>query len=161
MKIMFMKIIMYFSAISVSMKTPMSMGMMLLMQTLLSISLMNTMNISSWIPMITFLTMIGGLLIIFMYMSSITSNEKFKMNTKMLLPLILMAITMEEMMNEFQNQEMQYMNMISDKMMSMTKMYNKSMMMTLMVILYMLLTMLIVNKIVKMFEGPLRSNTYE
>nr|YP_008992970.1 NADH dehydrogenase subunit 6 [Leptobelus gazella]AEE89608.1 NADH dehydrogenase subunit 6 [Leptobelus gazella] len=161
MKTIMMKLMMIMSIMSLMMKSPMSMSTTLLIQTLWSIMLMNTINNYSWIPMITFLTMIGGLLIIFMYMSSITSNEKFKLNTKLLMVLTLMMMPMEELMSNYQNQEEQNLETKLNTMMSLTKMYNKSMMMTMLMILYLMLTMITVNKIIKMFEGPLRSNTYE
>nr|YP_010963572.1 NADH dehydrogenase subunit 6 [Leptobelus boreosinensis]WKZ08055.1 NADH dehydrogenase subunit 6 [Leptobelus boreosinensis] len=161
MKTIMMKLMTIMSIMSLMMKSPMSMSSTLLIQTLLSIMLMNTINNYSWIPMITFLTMIGGLLIIFMYMSSITSNEKFKLNTKLMMLSILMTMPMEELVVNYQNQEEQNLETKLNTMMSLTKMYNKSMMMTMLMILYLMLTMITVNKIIKMFEGPLRSNTYE
>nr|YP_010692623.1 NADH dehydrogenase subunit 6 [Centrotus cornutus]WBV77364.1 NADH dehydrogenase subunit 6 [Centrotus cornutus] len=159
MKITMLKLMMINSLMSLMMKTPMSMGTTLLMQTLFSIMLMNTINNSSWIPMITFLTMIGGLLVIFMYMSSITSNEKFKLKLMIIMPLVLMLTPAEELMSNYQNQEEENMEIKMTNMMSLTKMYNKTMMMTMMMILYLMLTMITVNKIIKMLEGPLRSST--
>nr|YP_010271128.1 NADH dehydrogenase subunit 6 [Anchon lineatum]UKB86893.1 NADH dehydrogenase subunit 6 [Anchon lineatum] len=161
MKILMMKLMLIMSMLSTLMKMPMSMGITLLIQTLMMISIMNSMNTSSWIPLITFLIMIGGLMIIFMYMSSITSNEKFKLNLKMFYPMITtMAIT-EEMMSNYQVTELQDLQKELPAMMSMTKMYSKSMMMTMLMMLFLMLTMIVVNKITKMFEGPLRTKTYE
>nr|YP_010963624.1 NADH dehydrogenase subunit 6 [Pantaleon erectonodatus]WKZ08107.1 NADH dehydrogenase subunit 6 [Pantaleon erectonodatus] len=157
MKIMLLKMMTSISIMSMMMSNPMSMGLTLLMQTTLTILIMNMVNLSSWIPMITFLTMIGGLLIIFMYMSSITSNEMFKLNLNTMLPLILMMLIMEEMTLNDSNQEFQMIQSSMNNMMSMNKLYSKSMSMTMMMVLYLLLTMISVNKIIKLFEGPLRS----
>uniref|UniRef100_UPI00315D2D45 NADH dehydrogenase subunit 6 n=1 Tax=Choucentrus sinensis TaxID=3038122 RepID=UPI00315D2D45 len=159
MKMMMMKTMMMISMMTLMMKSPMSMVMTLLAQTLLTIILTNSINNNSWIPLITFLTMIGGLLIIFMYMSSITSNDKFKMNMKICIPMIMMIIMTEDMMLNFEIQETQDILLKTNKMMSLTKMYSKMMMMTTMLILYLMLTMITVNKIIKLFEGPLRSKT--
>nr|YP_010271141.1 NADH dehydrogenase subunit 6 [Anchon yunnanense]UKB86906.1 NADH dehydrogenase subunit 6 [Anchon yunnanense] len=161
MKTTLMKLMMTTSIMSTMMKMPMSMGITLMIQTMMAISLMNTMSTSSWIPSITFLIMIGGLMIIFMYMSSITSNEKFKLNLKMLYPMTIMMLMMEEMMSNYQTPEIQNLQKESPVMMSMTKMYSKSMMMTMLIMMFLLLTMIVVNKITKMFEGPLRTKTYE
>nr|YP_009692123.1 NADH dehydrogenase subunit 6 [Leptocentrus albolineatus]QEG98462.1 NADH dehydrogenase subunit 6 [Leptocentrus albolineatus] len=161
MKMYIMKMMMTVSIISMMTKTPMSMGIMLLIQTFLMILIMNSMNLSSWIPMITFLTMIGGLLIIFMYMSSITSNEKFKFNYKMMFITLTMMMPTEELLNKYQNQEYLSMEEFMNPITSMTKMYNKSMMMTMLMVMYLMLTMITINKIIKLFEGPLRSNSYE
>nr|YP_010271167.1 NADH dehydrogenase subunit 6 [Tricentrus longivalvulatus]UKB86932.1 NADH dehydrogenase subunit 6 [Tricentrus longivalvulatus] len=161
MKMMIIKTMISISIVSTMTKSPMSMSLMLLTQTSLTIVMMNTNNSSSWVPLITFLTMIGGLMIIFMYMSSITSNEKLKMNLKMILPIIIMMMITEEMMMNWPNHEIQLIHNSMNNMMSVNKLYNKSMMMTMMMILYLLLTMISINKIIKLFEGPLRSNTYE
>nr|YP_009344633.1 NADH dehydrogenase subunit 6 [Entylia carinata]APU51898.1 NADH dehydrogenase subunit 6 [Entylia carinata] len=160
MKTKILKTMVYLSMLSSMMKTPMSMMMLLLIQTMLSITLMNKMFNSSWFPMITFLMMIGGIMIIFMYMSSITSNKKFKTNMKIVLLSGMMLFMMEEMMSEFQmNENQELIKTMED--LSMTKMYNKTMFMTMLMVLYLLLTMLSINKIIKNFEGPLRSKTYE
>nr|YP_010958565.1 NADH dehydrogenase subunit 6 [Centrotypus laticornis]UXF57641.1 NADH dehydrogenase subunit 6 [Centrotypus laticornis] len=161
MKMMLIKTMMVSSMMTSSMKKPMSMGIMLMIQTTWTIMLMNTINNSSWIPLITFLIMMGGLLVIFLYMSSITSNEKFKMNYKLSLMIIIMMIPHEELMLSGQNFESEEILTKSKEMISMSKMYSKSMIMTMLMIMYLMLTMITINKIVKTFEGPLRSKTYE
>nr|YP_010963637.1 NADH dehydrogenase subunit 6 [Tribulocentrus zhenbaensis]WKZ08120.1 NADH dehydrogenase subunit 6 [Tribulocentrus zhenbaensis] len=161
MKMTVMKIMSSISIMSTMMKSPLSMGLTLLSQTIMAIMMMNMNNSSSWIPMITFLSMIGGLLIIFMYMSSITSNEKFKLNMKMSIPLMLLMVIMDETMLNWYSQESCMIQNSMNNMMAMSKMYSKSMMMTMMMVMYLLLTMITVNKIIKLFEGPLRSKTYE
>nr|YP_010692610.1 NADH dehydrogenase subunit 6 [Tricentrus davidi]WBV77351.1 NADH dehydrogenase subunit 6 [Tricentrus davidi] len=158
MKMMMMKTISSIAIMSTMMKSPMSMGITLLLQTIMIIIMMNMNNSSSWVPMITFLTMIGGLMIIFMYMSSITSNEKFKLNMKMMMVLTLMTVVTEDMMLSFNSQETQIVQSLKN-MMSMSKMYSKSMSMTMMMVMYLLLTMMSVNKIISLFHGPLRSKT--
>nr|YP_010610475.1 NADH dehydrogenase subunit 6 [Cyphonia clavata]WAP90802.1 NADH dehydrogenase subunit 6 [Cyphonia clavata] len=160
MKMMTLKMMMCLSLISTTLKTPMSMMSTLLMQTLLSILLMNKNSNSSWFPMITFMMMIGGIMIIFMYMSSINSNKKFKFNMKSMLVLMLMIFMMEEMMTENLTTEMQKLTGTMEEY-SLSKMYNKTMAMTTTMVLYLLLTMISINKIIKNFEGPLRSKTYE
>nr|YP_009692097.1 NADH dehydrogenase subunit 6 [Hypsauchenia hardwickii]QEG98436.1 NADH dehydrogenase subunit 6 [Hypsauchenia hardwickii] len=157
MKFLMMKLMLLNSMMAVTMKNPMSLSIILLTQTMMMILMMNTIFNSSWIPMITFLIMIGGLLIIFMYISSINSNEKFKLNFKMTLMLIFFMIGAEEMLNSYQIMEEQ---MIENNLsMSMSKLYNKTMMVTMMLIMYLIITMITVNKIIKMFYGPLRSTT--
>nr|ATD86012.1 NADH dehydrogenase subunit 6 [Centrotus cornutus] len=158
---MMTKMMLSIAIMSTMMKSPMSMGITLLIQTTMIIIMMNFNNSSSWVPMITFLTMIGGLMIIFMYMSSITSNEKFKLNMKMMTTMFLTLMISEEMMLNLYSQENQEMIISTNNMMSMSKMYSKSMSMTMMMVMYLLLTMMSVNKIIKLFQGPMRSKTYE
>nr|YP_010835921.1 NADH dehydrogenase subunit 6 [Apphia sp. 1 SJ-2023a]WGC89440.1 NADH dehydrogenase subunit 6 [Apphia sp. 1 SJ-2023a] len=158
MKMMIMKMMIIISMMIVWLKNPMSMGIMLLLQTSMTIFFMNKILVSSWFTMITFLMMIGGLLIIITYMSSVSSNEKFSLNMNLtflaMMILIIMDETMEYQINE--NQEMIFIN--SFEQMSMIKLYNnKSFMLTILMVNYLLLTMIVITKIVKHYKGPLRS----
>nr|UFA47099.1 NADH dehydrogenase subunit 6 [Mitjaevia bifurcata] len=158
MKILIMKIMMIIGSMTPFMKNPMSMGFLLLFQTLMMIMLMNKMLISSWFAMITFLMMIGGLVIIFTYMSSIASNEKFKIKINLVLVLLIMLMIMDEMIFDNQINEKQVINFSSNIDLSLIKIYNsKSMLMTIMLVLYLLITMISVSKMVNQHEGPLRS----
>nr|WRQ18235.1 NADH dehydrogenase subunit 6 [Multinervis guangxiensis] len=161
MKMLMIKIMMLISITTLFLKNPMSMGVMLLSQTFIMIMLINKMSSSSWFIMITFLMMIGGLLILFMYMSSLASNEKFKTNKKILLISFIQIFMTDEMLME-NNSEIQMIQMDKKlEKLSMSKMYSKTMMTSIMMILYLLLTMISISKIVKHYEGPLRAKTYE
>nr|YP_010583010.1 NADH dehydrogenase subunit 6 [Yangisunda tiani]UGN61456.1 NADH dehydrogenase subunit 6 [Yangisunda tiani] len=161
---MTMKLMMIISSLNLVMNNPMSMGFLLMTQTMMMILLMNKMMTSSWFTMITFMMMIGALLIMFMYMSSIASNEKFKMKANMMI-IILIMLTMlisEEMMLESQIKETIEYKTTNNFNMSLTKIYNKkSMMLTIMLVMYLLLTMISVTKLVKHHKGPLRAMNYE
>nr|UFK32158.1 NADH dehydrogenase subunit 6 [Michalowskiya breviprocessa] len=158
MKMMMMKFMIVISSVISMLKSPMSMGMMLLLQTMMMIMLMNLIMVSSWFTMITFLMMIGGLLILFTYMSSIASNEKFKLKINLTMIMIILLMLTDEMMINWQINENQELMELDSKDYSLTKLYNKkSMIMTIMLVMYLLLTMISVSKIVKHHEGPLRS----
>nr|YP_010415480.1 NADH dehydrogenase subunit 6 [Atkinsoniella nigrita]USC52171.1 NADH dehydrogenase subunit 6 [Atkinsoniella nigrita] len=162
MKMMMMKIMILLSTMIPFMINPMSMGVILLLQTTLMTMIMNKMMFSSWFSMITFLMMVGGLLILFTYMSSIASNEKFKFKVNLTMFLFFIIMISEEMMNENQVNETQEMTKLILDMTSMMKLYNKkSMLITIILVLYLLLTMIVVTKIVKHHKGPLRSKNYE
>nr|YP_010736842.1 NADH dehydrogenase subunit 6 [Macropsis hainanensis]WEP24716.1 NADH dehydrogenase subunit 6 [Macropsis hainanensis] len=163
MKIMLLKMMTILSIVLPSMKTPMSMGTVLLIQTIFSTIVMNKMMLNSWFPMITFIMMIGGMMILFMYMSSIASNEKFKMNLNLTLMTIILMIWTEELMLQNQiNETEMIMNMKTQESISMMKLYNnKSMFLTVFMVLILLLTMISVSKIVLFHKGPLRMKTYE
>nr|YP_010757397.1 NADH dehydrogenase subunit 6 [Aconurella diplachnis]WEU77740.1 NADH dehydrogenase subunit 6 [Aconurella diplachnis] len=157
MKFFMIKMLMTISTLIMFLKTPMSMGVFLLIQTTLTTLLISKMAFTSWMSMVMFLMFIGGLLILFMYMSSIASNEKFKPNLKLMIIFLIMMFPMEEMLMEIQTNELMSSNIKMD-MISMSKIYNKkTMMMTLFLFLYMLLSMISVTVIVKMFKGPLRA----
>nr|WRK21502.1 NADH dehydrogenase subunit 6 [Nionia sp.] len=157
MKILIMKMMIVVTSMIPFLKTPMSMGVMLLVQAMLTSLFLSTILSSSWIPMITFLMMIGGLLILFTYMSSIASNEKFNMKINISMLMIILLIFLDTFMFEFQIQENQDMKFMLIKDLSMIKLYNKkSMILTMILLLFLLLTMISVSKMVKHHEGPLR-----
>nr|YP_010414451.1 NADH dehydrogenase subunit 6 [Kusala populi]URW11950.1 NADH dehydrogenase subunit 6 [Kusala populi] len=158
MKILIMKLMMMINVMVPFMKNPMSMGLFLMTQTMMMIMLMNKIMNSSWFTMITFLMMIGGLLIIFTYMSSIASNEKFKTKINLTLIFFIIMIFIDEMILENQINEMEEINFTLNTDFSLIKIYNKkSMFMTIMLVIYLLITMISVSKMVKHHEGPLRS----
>nr|YP_010582906.1 NADH dehydrogenase subunit 6 [Aguriahana juglandis]UGN61326.1 NADH dehydrogenase subunit 6 [Aguriahana juglandis] len=157
MKLLTIKMMMIFSSVIMIMNNPMSMGLMLLLQTITVIMFFNKILTSSWFAMITFMMMIGGLLIMFMYMSSIASNEKFKININMIFVMLIMLIISDEMLISSQINEKQEITETGNLNFSLTKIYNeKSMMFTVLLVLYLLLTMISVTKMVKHNKGPLR-----
>nr|YP_010836074.1 NADH dehydrogenase subunit 6 [Evacanthus bivittatus]QKO00208.1 NADH dehydrogenase subunit 6 [Evacanthus acuminatus]QWC53806.1 NADH dehydrogenase subunit 6 [Evacanthus heimianus]WGC90090.1 NADH dehydrogenase subunit 6 [Evacanthus bivittatus] len=158
MKMLMIKMMMINSLLIIWLKNPMSMGLMLLLQTLIMILFMNKILTSSWFVMITFLMMIGGLLIIISYMSSISSNEKFKFNLNLTLILIFLIVYLDEMFENQINEMQDLIFMKSIEQISMIKLYNnKTFLMTILLVNYLLLTMIVISKIVKHYKGPLRS----
>nr|YP_009351687.1 NADH dehydrogenase subunit 6 [Ruptitermes arboreus]AQP30389.1 NADH dehydrogenase subunit 6 [Ruptitermes arboreus] len=142
------------------MKHPLAMGMMLLMQTTMVCIISGTMYTSFWFSYILFMIMVGGMLVLFMYMTSLASNEMFSPSNKMMLITIMllpaMMYTMPEMIN---NKEMKLHNtlMESEIMTTTTVMYNQMMgTMTTMLVLYMLMTLIVVVNIINVSKGPLR-----
>nr|WCS91781.1 NADH dehydrogenase subunit 6 [Dyscolus orthomus] len=150
---------------------PMSMGLILLIQTLL-IALMSGMySYSYWFSYILFLVMIGGMLVLFIYMTSLASNEMFNFSMKMsIFIMIIISITMLSyffidymFMNPlFKNSNMS--EMINDTLMlknenliSLNMIYNTpNNMITLMLVNYLFLTLIAVVKITDISYGPLR-----
>nr|YP_009441835.1 NADH dehydrogenase subunit 6 [Xylosandrus germanus]AOY39588.1 NADH dehydrogenase subunit 6 [Xylosandrus germanus] len=59
-------------------ENPLSKGYMLLLLTISTSLSASTMHLNSWFGYILFLIMVGGMLVAFIYMTSIASNEKFK-----------------------------------------------------------------------------------
>nr|UFK32171.1 NADH dehydrogenase subunit 6 [Uniformus sp.] len=162
MKSIILKLMIMCSSSIFMFKNPMAMGLMLMFQTFLTIMLINLVSFTSWFSLITFLMMIGGLLILIMYMSSIAANEKFKMNINLMFILTILVIMFEDMLIETQILENQEpLNNLSLKF-SMVKMFSKKSITTIMLVIYLLLTMISASKIVKVHMGPLRSfNNYE
>nr|AWH61901.1 NADH dehydrogenase subunit 6 [Aphrophora maritima] len=170
-----MKMIIMLSSIILSslflvMKHPLSMGFLLFLQTIMT-CLMNGLIINSyWFSYILFITFIGGMLVLFIYIATIASNEKFKFSNKlffttsmMLMIMILMStlidfqILFNYTFNETMNYNSNMMLMANKNIFSIMKMFNYPYMyMSILMIIYLLITMISVVKITNIKEGPLR-----
>nr|WRO44764.1 NADH dehydrogenase subunit 6 [Themus sp. 'bimaculicollis'] len=73
-------------------KHPISMGLNLLIQTILIALITGFMSINFWMSYLIFLVMIGGMLILFMYMTSIASNEKFIFSKSLLIIMLMFSL---------------------------------------------------------------------
>nr|WHM51690.1 NADH dehydrogenase subunit 6 [Orthognathotermes sp. n.] len=142
------------------MKHPMAMGLMLLMQTTMMCLISGTMYSSFWFSYILFMIMIGGMLVLFMYMTSLASNEMFSPSNKMLVTsLMILPVLMYLMPTVTNNKEMNMHDtmMKNEITMTTTVMYNQMMgIMTILLVLYMLLTLIVVVNIINVTKGPLR-----
>nr|AQP29489.1 NADH dehydrogenase subunit 6 [Microcerotermes sp. G TB-2017] len=142
------------------MKHPLAMGLMLLIQTTMVCLISGTMYKSFWFSYILFMIMIGGMLVLFMYMTSLASNEMFSPSNKMLVATLMtlpaLLYTMPTVTN---NKEMcsHDMMMENEILTTTTVMYNQMMgIMTTLLVLYMLLTLIVVVNIINVSSGPLR-----
>nr|YP_009351128.1 NADH dehydrogenase subunit 6 [Cavitermes tuberosus]AQP28628.1 NADH dehydrogenase subunit 6 [Cavitermes tuberosus] len=142
------------------MKHPMAMGLMLLMQTTIVCIISGTMYKSFWFSYILFMIMIGGMLVLFMYMTSLASNEMFSPSNKMITAMMtMMPILLYIMPTVTNNKEMNvYETMMENETTTTTTvMYNQMMgTMTTLLVLYMLLTLIVVVNIINVSSGPLR-----
>nr|WES13270.1 NADH dehydrogenase subunit 6 [Fenusa (Kaliofenusa) sp. 3 GYN-2022b] len=155
-----------------SMKTPLSMGSILLIQTLLIVLSVGLMSFNFWYSYIMFLIMIGGMLILFIYISSLTPALKFsfKINmTKICMYLTVIFIIFIIMnMNMYNSFNSELLNLMNSEMeqnfllkMSMNKLYNKpTNLIMIMMINYLLMMLFIVVKITNIKMGPLRKLYY-
>nr|YP_010235805.1 NADH dehydrogenase subunit 6 [Bambusicaliscelis fanjingensis]QTD82423.1 NADH dehydrogenase subunit 6 [Bambusicaliscelis fanjingensis] len=162
---MMMMISMCMSIILPLMKHPISMGSMLIVQTII-ISMISSMKFySSWYSYILFITIIGGMMVMFMYMSSIASNEKFKMMsmkkiTSIMIMLTIFMITYKfyyTTMNLEKLNETKLFFMEFEEIKSTSKfMYLNKMNLTIMMMIILLLTMISITNITSSYEGPLK-----
>nr|AXS65648.1 NADH dehydrogenase subunit 6 [Cleroidea sp. 3 KM-2017] len=147
------------------MKHPLSMGAILLIQTILIALIVGTLNMSFWFSYIVTLIMIGGMLILFIYMTSIASNEKFKFNPLILIYMSAMfTVSMVIFMADqfFLNTKM-YTTEITEMFKSqefqllMNKFINwPNSIMLYLTISYLFITLIAVVKITNIKQGPLR-----
>lgn len=154
---------MIFSSISLFLRNPISIGIILILQTITIIIFIRTIIESSWFAISTFIIIIGGLLIMFIYIRRIASNEKFKVKINLTIILIYIIIFYDQIIIEYQINETQNILLTNSFNFSLTKIYNKkSIFLTILLVLYLLLTIIAVTKIVKHHKGPLRAiNIYE
>nr|YP_009144703.1 NADH dehydrogenase subunit 6 [Hasora anura]AKJ77224.1 NADH dehydrogenase subunit 6 [Hasora anura] len=163
----FISLIMFF------LNHPLSMGLMILIQTLLICMLSGMLINTYWFSYILFLTFLGGLLVLFIYVSSIASNELFKMsfiNNFIFLTMITIIISLSLMnmynlnwMNlSFNNYELNnffnyFLFFNNENNINLTKLYNKqTYLFMMMMIIYLFITLIAVVKITNIFYGPLR-----
>nr|YP_010726201.1 NADH dehydrogenase subunit 6 [Neodiprion huizeensis]WDY84637.1 NADH dehydrogenase subunit 6 [Neodiprion huizeensis] len=146
-------------------KTPFSLGLMLLIQTLLISISSGMLTLSFWYSYMLFLIILGSLLIIFIYVSSLISNVKFLFNKWMLLNMFIIAFTIMfikfNTINFLFEDLMKFNDISTNKIflmkMSMNKLFNKPIyIITFMMMNYLFITLIIVVKIANINMGSLR-----
>nr|YP_026024.1 NADH dehydrogenase subunit 6 [Pollicipes polymerus]AAS00865.1 NADH dehydrogenase subunit 6 [Pollicipes polymerus] len=138
---------------------PLAMIFVLIVQSALISILIYSLTQFPWFSYTLILIFLGGMLILFTYMSNIASNEMFKPNMKIILPITLAPVVYLIMPKEIQNitVESQTMNSLNFSNFMIFKPYTISVMpITLLMATYIILTLLVVVKISKMSQGPLR-----
>nr|AEP27674.1 NADH dehydrogenase subunit 6 [Byctiscus populi] len=153
------------SIMFIFMSHPLTLGSILLIQTIFSALITGMMNFNYWFSYIMFLIMIGGMLILFMYMTSVASNEKFKfsMNLFILWLTSVFSATIIYMFNKYTalfnyfNLAMSNQSLTSNNILSMSKLMNfPNNLNLILIILYLLISLIAIVKITKIQFGPLR-----
>nr|ARH53724.1 NADH dehydrogenase subunit 6 [Anthobium melanocephalum] len=162
--IILMMISLMMSCIFLFLSHPLSMGMILLTQTMLISLITGFMSLNFWFSYILFLIMVGGMLVLFIYMTSVASNEKFKYSNMIFLIIMLfmslifilyMKMDLFFMnLNNF-NLETISMNLFFNFSLSKFLNYPSNVMLFLMII-YLFITLIAVVKITNINIGPLR-----
>nr|URX53769.1 NADH dehydrogenase subunit 6 [Cryptotermes sp. 4 AB-2022a] len=162
-----MKMLMTTSTLSGMMFTqmnhPLAMGMMLLMQTTMVCLISGLMHQSFWFQYILFMVFIGGMLVLFIYVSSLASNEMFSLSTKMMV-MTTSTLLLSMMIKNWttpDSSDSTTLNTTSNEIILMTsKLYNQpSGTLTILAALYLLMTLIVVVKITNVSKGPLRQST--
>nr|YP_009255721.1 NADH dehydrogenase subunit 6 [Humbertiella nada]AND97181.1 NADH dehydrogenase subunit 6 [Humbertiella nada] len=165
--IMMMIISMTLSLIFLFLNHPLSMGLILFLQTIMMCLISGSMSSSFWFSYVLLLIYLGGMLVLFMYVTSIASNELFFYSKLvfMLIPLsILMIIiafnlNINPPMNLFENLET-FQSLLKYPNSFLLKMYNQPInIITILIASYLFLTLIAVVKIIYLFSGPLRQQT--
>nr|AFI23484.1 NADH dehydrogenase subunit 6 [Cimex lectularius] len=156
-----MIIMMLISIYFIKSKHPLSMGITLIFQSI-CISMLTGMISSFLFSYIMMMIMLSGMLVLFMYMSNVASNEKFYMTSKnslliLLIPLLMMKqdSIMYNLHNYKTNSTMKY-----DISTSLSKLFSSEMVpLIMMMVLYLFFTMIVISSIVNIHEGPMRSKS--
>nr|WMQ77951.1 NADH dehydrogenase subunit 6 [Auzata chinensis] len=173
MKMMLSNLIIILSLTMIFLNHPLSMGLMILIQTLMICLLSGMMIKTYWFSYILFLTFLGGLLVMFIYVASIASNEMFKIKLNLII-FMLMTISLISILEMFFINEMKWMNfnynmdMLNyfnmkffneENNINLNKLYNnQTFLMMMMMIIYLFITLIAVVKVINIFFGPLRSS---
>nr|YP_009487859.1 NADH dehydrogenase subunit 6 [Culex mollis]AWB98950.1 NADH dehydrogenase subunit 6 [Culex mollis] len=158
------------SFIFMQMKHPLAMGLMLLIQTFLTCLMTGIYSKTFWFSYVLFLIFMGGMLVLFIYVTSLSSNEMFSMSFKLTFISIMMIFLFliisyffdNSLMENFikNNESIQLFNknnLYYENFLSLNKMYNfPTNLITLLLINYLFLTLLVTVKITKKNYGPLR-----
>nr|YP_007026352.1 NADH dehydrogenase subunit 6 [Rutilia goerlingiana]AFV08633.1 NADH dehydrogenase subunit 6 [Rutilia goerlingiana] len=169
MQWIFLSLMMIFNFIFMNMKHPLAMGLTLLIQTLLISLISGLISKSFWFSYILFLIFIGGMLVLFIYMTSLASNEMFSFSMKLTIIsftlLTIMAIILfmldKNILLQYKNFEMKPIDNLNsyfiENSLSLNKLYNyPTNSLTIMLMNYLFITLIAVVKITKLFKGPLR-----
>nr|QVJ97794.1 NADH dehydrogenase subunit 6 [Macrophya dolichogaster] len=166
---MLLIMIMLNSLMFYSSKTPLFMGLLLLIQTMMITLMSGILSLNFWYSYILFLIMIGSMLILFIYISSLSSNQKFLFNKNSIylnLMMMMMILISLYKLNFFLMSNSDTVSLFNIELnnnlnlkMSMNKLYNiPTNKIMFMLINYLMLTLFIVVKITNINMGPLRKN---
>nr|ATN41239.1 NADH dehydrogenase subunit 6 [Endopterygota sp. 24 LC-2017] len=167
---MLYSIALIFSFIFMQMSHPLALGLMLLFQTTCVCMITGLINSSFWFSYILFLIFLGGMLVLFIYVTSLASNEMFSLSMKLtfislmsflLLICISLIIDKSSLAPFIQNNEMNSISSLhsyfSENSLNLNKLYNyPTNLITILLMNYLLIALIAIVKITKMFFGPLR-----
>nr|YP_010613573.1 NADH dehydrogenase subunit 6 [Rivellia apicalis]WAR64265.1 NADH dehydrogenase subunit 6 [Rivellia apicalis] len=160
-----------FSLVFTQMSHPLAMGLMLLIQTLLISLMTGLITKTFWFSYILFLIFLGGMLVLFIYVTSLASNEMFSLSMKMTLfipMLLVMLLVMYYMYDNmitttfYQNNEMMIITDMKtytpENTLNLNSLYNyPTNYITILLMNYLLVTLIAIVKITNLFYGPLRT----
>nr|YP_010686248.1 dehydrogenase subunit 6 [Ranacris albicornis]WAX39752.1 dehydrogenase subunit 6 [Ranacris albicornis] len=169
MKMMIMALSNVMNINFIQLSHPMSMMIFIIFQTF-TISLTSGMMMESfWLSYILLLTFLGGMLVLFIYITSIASNEMFQSKaiimmitlTVWIMIMFLLILMDKTMFIDFYkntetvniNESINYQEMT----LSLSKLYNNpTFIITMMMMIYLFLALLAVVKITNINQGPIR-----
>lgn len=163
------------SIIIIFINHPLAIGLTILVQTLLICLLSGILIKTYWFSYILFLTFLGGLLVLFIYVSRIASNEMFKLtlNIKISFFIFIIFIIILQICLYFFYENLNWLNLsnnISDNdnlinliffnnenKIRLNKLYNNHFFIIILIlVIYLFISLIAIVKITNIFYGPLR-----
>lgn len=156
------------------MKHPLAIGLILLIQTFLICLIIGLIIKSFWFSYILFLIFLGGLLVLFIYVTSLASNEIFSFSRKIIFNItffyiifIIFFIINDKLIliNYLKNFEISKINnkasFFLENRLILNKLYNfPTNIISIILIIYLFFTLIAIVKITNIFEGPLRPKIF-
>nr|UOU85003.1 NADH dehydrogenase subunit 6 [Lepidostoma basale]UOU85055.1 NADH dehydrogenase subunit 6 [Lepidostoma basale] len=152
-----------------SLSHPLIITIAMLFQTLMMSLMIGLMSFSFWLTYLMFLIFIGGLLILFIYVSSLTPNKLFFWNKSNIISIfcstLFLIIIFMKMSIFFNNMEMinwdNFNNFFfnNENSFYISNLFNDNeMFLTLILMFYLILTLIVTTNISNSFKGPLRES---
>lgn len=155
MKILFFNII-TLSLLFIFFSHPITIGIILLLQTLIIRLLTLIIFENSWFSYIIFLILVGGILVLFIYITRIASNEKFKLNLKIRIVILIISVLVfyfvDIKLEFFIEKKITFIIILSKFIQPLRRMI------ILFLIVYLLICLIAVVKISVINKGPLRQS---
>nr|YP_003734725.1 NADH dehydrogenase subunit 6 [Opisthopatus cinctipes]ADE05874.1 NADH dehydrogenase subunit 6 [Opisthopatus cinctipes] len=153
-----------FGFMFIQMIHPLSAGVLIIMQTLIICVIIGTQSMNFWYSYILFLIFLGGLLVLFIYISSLAQNEMFnfgsKWFTKMMFSMLIMMIIYMLIKTNliYTLDSVEYTPMLNLKMDNTASYFysNNLMKITMFLGLYLLICLISVTFICQIIKGPMR-----
>nr|YP_001798477.1 NADH dehydrogenase subunit 6 [Cryptopygus antarcticus]ABS57575.1 NADH dehydrogenase subunit 6 [Cryptopygus antarcticus] len=160
-KLMFISSV-FSSMMIMSSSHPVAIMAYILMQTII-VCLMAWMFLkTSWFSFILFLVFLGGLMVLFIYITSLASNEMIKLNLNNMLLTLFTTVGVVMIMMSYLNHQMELKMDLLNQTKTFFNMYSfESLTMTGLAMIYLLLTLIVVVKISNKFNAPIKNLIFE
>nr|AJW76417.1 NADH dehydrogenase subunit 6 [Chorotypus fenestratus] len=170
-----MKMMMFMSSMMININMvkanhPLFMTLMIIMQTIVVATYSGLITESFWMSYILLLIFLGGMMILFIYVTSIAANEILSMKNTMKMNMLIMVTTIMLIMVDkyfinldMINSEMMYSQQLEKEMASsMNKLFNSPMNnLTILMMVYLFFMLVVIVKMTDIKQGPIRSKMYE
>nr|YP_009472983.1 NADH dehydrogenase subunit 6 [Notopteryx soror]AST10213.1 NADH dehydrogenase subunit 6 [Notopteryx soror] len=157
---MLLYLLMILAFVFIWLNHPISMGITIILQTMIVSMIVGLLMESFWFSYIVMIMMLSGMLVLFIYMASVASNEKFNISIKLIMlsiTAIVMSMLMQWYTKNLNNEPTVIMTNLPTETLTLNNLFNcKFKLIIMTMVLYLFFTMITVSSIVNISEGPLR-----